>query len=130
MSEPVLGQRQTRQRDAILEVIRTSPGPLTIAEIHERALDLAPGLGIATVYRTLKLLQESDLVRTVILPGGDPRYESVGLGHHHHFQCRMCKGVYDLGVCPVDIPGNRPYAGGFLVEDHEVILYGICPGCA
>lgn len=129
MSDPVLGQRQTRQRDAILGVIRDSPGPLTVQEIHERGLEQVPGLGIATVYRTLKLLQEARQIQTVVLPSGDMRYEPAELGHHHHFHCRVCDSVFDLDACPVEIPRNEPYAGGFFVEDHEVTLYGTCPAC-
>lgn len=90
MSEPTLGQRQTRQRDAILGAMRDSPGPLTVREIHERGAALVPGLGIATVYHTLKLLQEARQIRTVVLPSGESRYEAAELGHHHHFHCRVC----------------------------------------
>lgn len=129
MAEPGLGQRQTRQRDAILRVIREAPGPLTVQEIHERGRETVSGLGIATVYRTLKLLLEAELVATVVLPTGEPRYEAAELGHHHHFHCRRCERVFDLDACPVEIPRNKPYAGGFLVEDHEITLYGSCPDC-
>lgn len=129
MSQPVLGQRQTRQRDAILEVIRESSGPLTVQEILERSQEQVSGLGIATVYRTLKLLQEAKLIAMVILPSGESRFEPAELGHHHHFHCRSCDSVYDLETCPVEIPHGRPFAGGFLVDDHEVTLYGTCPSC-
>lgn len=129
MVERVPGQRQTRQRDAILEVIQESAGPLTVQEIHDRGQERVSGLGIATVYRTLKLLQEARLIRTVVLPTGDPRYEPAELGHHHHFHCRVCDNVFDLDECPVEIPRDRTLGGGFRVEDHEVTLYGTCPGC-
>lgn len=129
MSEPAFGQRQTRQRDAILDAILGSAGPLTVQEIHERAQERVPGLGIATVYRALKLLLEAGQVQQVVLPTGETRYEPAELGHHHHFHCRVCDSVYDLDACPVEIPRNEPYAGGFFVEDHEVTLYGTCPAC-
>lgn len=60
-------QRQTPQRDAILRVIQDSNGPLSVPEIHERARHALPQIGIATIYRTLKLLQESDQILVVIL---------------------------------------------------------------
>jgi Fur family ferric uptake transcriptional regulator len=130
MKKPVLGQRHTRQRDAILEVIRDSAGPLTVQEILARSQEQVAGLGIATVYRTLKLLQDAHLIRTVILPTGEARFEPAELGHHHHFHCRGCDSVYDMESCPIEIPQSEPYAGGFVVEDHEVTLYGMCPDCA
>lgn len=130
MADPPLGQRQTRQRDAILEVIQAAAGPLTVREIHERGQERVAALGIATVYRNVKLLLEGGQILTVILPSGETRYEPAQLGHHHHFHCRVCDGVFDLDACPIDIPRNRPFAGGFQVDDHEVTFYGTCPACA
>jgi len=124
-----LGQRQTQQRDAILEVITRAAGPLTVTEILDRAQTRVPGLGIATVYRTLKLLLDGGRIQTVILPSGETRYESAGLGHHHHFHCRSCDEVFDLEGCPVQVPRGS-YEGGYTVEDHELTLYGTCPSCS
>lgn len=126
---PALGQRQTRQRDRIFQVIRDAQGPLTVQEIHERAQREIPALGIATVYRTLNLLQEGDQIRTVILPTGETRYEMSDLGHHHHFQCRVCREVYDFETCPVTLPADSTLGAGFRVERHELTLYGVCAGC-
>jgi Fur family transcriptional regulator, ferric uptake regulator len=128
-STPALGQRQTRQRDRIFHVIREAQGPLTVQEILDRAQQDIPGLGVATVYRTLNLLQEGDQIRTVILPTGETRYELSNLGHHHHFQCRVCEDVYDLNACPVSVPDVSSLGKGFVVETHELTLYGVCPNC-
>ncbi|MDB4949571.1 MAG: ferric uptake regulator, Fur family [Gemmatimonadetes bacterium] len=130
MERNTLGQRSTRQRDVIAEVIRTAAGPLTVQEILARAQADVHGLGVATVYRTLKLLQEGEQVRTVILPTGETRYEAAGLGHHHHFHCRVCDEVYDLDACPVRLPESRAIAPGFVVESHELTFYGTCRRCA
>ena len=130
MQRANLGQRHTRQRDVIVAVIREATGPLTVNEILHRAQERVPGLGVATVYRTLKLLQEGGKITTVILPSGETRYESTGLGHHHHFHCRVCDEVYDLEDCPVQIPNGRELANGFQVESHELTLYGVCLECS
>jgi Fur family transcriptional regulator, ferric uptake regulator len=124
-----LGQRQTRQRDQIVSVIRAASGPLTVQEILERAQQELPGLGVATVYRTLNLLQEAGQVNTVILPTGETRYEMSDIGHHHHFQCRVCQQVYDLDHCPVSVPDGASLGKGYVVENHELTLYGVCPAC-
>lgn len=121
--------RQTRQRDVIARLIENSDGPLSVPEIHDRARASLPGIGIATVYRTLKLLHQLRQVLPVILPSGETRYERTGLGHHEHFQCRGCSQVFDLDVCPVHIPRGTRLSGGFLVEDHVMTIYGLCPAC-
>jgi len=126
-----LGQRHTRQRDAILDVITGAKGPVSIQQILERAQTaLEGGLGIATVYRTLNLLLEAKAIQPVILPNGQTRYERSGMGHHDHFQCRRCKNVYDLEGCPLHLASGTIIPGGYIVEDHEMTLYGVCPACA
>ena len=102
---------------------------MSVAEIHERARRGLPGLGIATVYRTIKVLREEGRISVVELPGEEPRYEPAGLGHHHHFRCLSCEQTFDLEVCPVGIPNGTMLPGGYKVEDHSLTLYGRCSGC-
>ena len=124
-----IGHRKTSQRDAILRVIQRARGPLGVQEILHRAKRGVPSLGIATVYRNIKLLLESGQIRAVTLSDGQTRYEAAGLCHHHHFHCRVCDQVFDLEHCPVSI-GKHAVPAGFRVEDHELTLHGVCPGCA
>ncbi len=125
-----IGQRQSRQRDTILQAIGEADGPLLAQTIHEQAKRRVPNLGIATVYRTIKLLLEHQRIQPVVLSDGQTRYELVGLGHHHHFRCRVCERVYDLPGCMLSISDGAQLPGGFQVEAHEVTLIGVCPGCA
>jgi len=129
MKATSLGQRQTRQRDAILKVLDEANGPLSTPEIFKLAKKVIP-LGIATVYRTINLLLAAKEIQSVILPSGETRYESANLGHHDHFQCRKCRHVFDLSVCPLHLASGTIIPGGFMVEDHEMTLYGLCPDCA
>ena len=128
-AEAPIGQRQTRQRDAILQVITEAPGPLSVPEIHEKAIEKLDKLGIATVYRTLKLLQESAQIQPVILPSGESRFESAEHGHHEHFQCRACERVFDVHTCSLPKTRGATLPGGFVIEDHELTYYGTCPDC-
>jgi Fur family ferric uptake transcriptional regulator len=121
--------RRTKQRQAILNQLVSADGPLSVNEVYERASAELPGLGMATVYRTLKALKEGGEISVVELPGEDPRYEAAGLGHHHHFRCLSCTRTFDLGVCPVGIPRGTTLPGGFSVEHHSLTLYGRCPAC-
>lgn len=121
--------RRTRQRNTILKEILSAEGPLSVAEIHERAGREVLGLGIATVYRTIKSLLDGEEVVVVELPGEEPRYEPSGRGHHHHFRCRVCELTFDLEVCPVGIPRGTTLPGGYTVEDHSLTLYGRCAAC-
>jgi len=102
--------------------------PLTPAEILEGARASVPGMGVATVYRAVKILQGDGVLHQVELPGGLPRYELAGKDHHHHFHCRICGRVFEVAACPGELTQLAP--PGFTLEAHEVILYGRCPACA
>lgn len=120
-------ERSTRQRSAIRAAIEQAQRPLLPQEVLAAAQAEVPGLGIATVYRNLKALLDEGEVKLVALPGENPRYEAVGHGHHHHFQCTACERVFDVHACPGDLSRLAP--AGFTVEDHELTLYGRCREC-
>lgn len=129
METSLPGQRRTRQREALAGILREAPGPLSVQELLSAAQRRVEGIGQATVYRTLRLLEEAGDIRPVAMPGGDILWESAGRDHHHHFQCRSCSRVLDLPGCPVHVdPGSLP--NGFRLEGHELTLTGLCPDCA
>jgi Fur family transcriptional regulator, ferric uptake regulator len=117
-------QRATRQRDAIKAVIQAAKRPLSPGEVLDGARGVVRALGIATVYRNLKLLVAEGLVQVINLPGESPRYEMRESAHHHHFQCTTCRRVYDVPGCPGDLRRLAPR--GFRVDHHDVTLYGRC----
>lgn len=121
-------ERRTRQRDAVRRVVDAARHPLSAAEIHDAAARLQEGLGIATVYRTIKALLDAGELVAVSLPGDTPRYERAALGHHHHFHCRACGRVFEVDGCPGGLARLAPR--GFAVDGHELVLYGRCKGCA
>ena len=120
-------ERSTRQKRAIEAVLENHNNPLTAPEIQRLAIKEAPTLGIATVYRSLKALAKDGRVVSVEIPGQMPRYERANKGHHHHFLCRVCGGVFELERCLAGIKTMAPPR--FLVEDHDIILYGSCESC-
>ncbi len=121
-------ERDTPQRRAIREVLTRAGRPMGPAEVLDAGKALAKGLGIATVYRNLKLLTESGWLCSVDLPGEAPRYEVSGKPHHHHFLCRECGRAFEVVE---HCPGNQRFSApsGFRVEAHEVVLYGVCATC-
>jgi len=121
-------QRETRQRRAIRRIFEETEHPLSPRELLEAARDHVSGIGIATVYRNLKSLQEDGWLVPVDLPGEPPRYEVAGKEHHHHFHCRICDRVFEVEGCPGNLKSVTP--DGFQLERHEFVLYGLCEACA
>lgn len=124
-------QRKTRQREAIIQVLIEAGRPLAAAELFEKAQALVPRVGLATVYRLIKLLQEEGRARLVELPGLSPHYEWVdeekSQRHHHHFVCENCQRVFDVYHCPGGLQKMVPK--GFLLKSHELTLIGVCDKC-
>lgn len=120
-------ERDTRQRRAIREEIERADRPLTPAEIHVGARSSVEGLGLATVYRTLRILADEGVITEVQVPGEAPRYEMADKAHHHHFYCRQCERVFEVEGCPGDLAALTP--AGFELDGHELLLFGTCAGC-
>jgi Fur family transcriptional regulator, ferric uptake regulator len=120
-------QRETRQRKAIRQAFEDRGHPLSPREILEAAREEVRGLGIATVYRNIRTMQEEGWIEPVELPGEPARYEISGKGHHHHFHCRTCDRVYEVEGCPGNLRDVTPE--GFQLESHEFVLYGLCDTC-
>jgi Fur family ferric uptake transcriptional regulator len=121
-------ERNTRQKTAVRAVLAAANRPLTPPEILLTARRDVPGLGIATVYRALRAMLGDGSLVVVDLPGSVPRYEMAHRGHHHHFHCRGCERVYEVDGCPRDLGRFAP--PGFVLDGHEVVLYGRCAACA
>lgn len=120
-------QRDTRQRRAIRRVFLDSGRPLAPEEVLSLGQRVVASLGLATVYRNIKILSEEGWLTEVELPGGGTRYELSERPHHHHFLCRECDQAYDVHQCPDRIEELAP--PGFRVDSHEITLIGVCAAC-
>lgn len=120
--------RNTKQRDAIRRVIQEAGRPLGSAEVLTLAALSVPGLGIATVYRTLNALLDDGSAVAVPIPGEPPRYESTNAAsRHHHFHCGACGRVFDVPGCPQGLDKLAP--PGFSISGHDLLLHGECSDC-
>jgi Fur family ferric uptake transcriptional regulator len=120
------GYRVTGTRREVLRAITDWDGPFTIEE-----LTLAvPAVGRATVYRTVKVLQEADVVCRMVLEDGSIRYGLSQGEHHHHLICSACGGVTEFAASDVDaaIVTNAERLG-FDLAGHSLELYGLCTDC-
>jgi Fur family ferric uptake transcriptional regulator len=127
MCKMAMRVRKTRQLQAIHDVLNGIDRPMSIEEIHHAAQTREEGLGVATVYRTIKALVEDGTAVAINLPGEGPRFELSGKGHHHHFQCSKCGRVFETKACLGNL--RRLVPRQFQLTGHEIVLYGRCAEC-
>ncbi|WMJ88609.1 Fur family transcriptional regulator [Anaerocolumna sp. MB42-C2] len=131
------GLKVTTQRIDILEALENRPDKhLTAEEIYECVRVKNPDIGLATVYRTIQLLAELNLIDKLNLGDGFIRYEIGSQGcedtahHHHHLICLNCGNVFTFqGDLLETLEQRIQEAMDFEVVDHEVKMFGYCKAC-
>ena len=131
------GLKVTRQRLMVLEAIAACPEEhLTAEEIFALVKVDVPDIGLATVYRTIQLLNELHLIDRVNFDDGFVRYEignTTEQGqkhHHHHLICMKCGKVISFQEDLLEgLEAKIAATTGFYVVNHEVKLYGYCEKC-
>jgi Fe2+ or Zn2+ uptake regulation protein len=124
------GHKVTPPRLAVLRVIQGDCPHLTPHEILARAQALHPGLGRATLYRTLELLTELGIVRPIFVGEQGPTYIRAD-GAHHHLVCSHCGKIVDFDECVADELTEQLAARfHFQITSHLLEFYGLCEQCS
>jgi Fe2+ or Zn2+ uptake regulation protein len=114
-----------------MQVLQQAPAPLLAQEILELGQQIHQNLGLVTVYRTLALLTELNLVRRVHGNNRCHGYVLASPGHRHALVCQSCNRVVEFpGEDDIHALINRVEAEtSFQVDDHLLQLFGLCPAC-
>lgn len=121
--------RHTRQRDVILEILRSTRSHPTADCLYEEAKKQILHISKGTVYRNLKVLQEDGQVTALNLDGTESRFEAKR-ENHYHFRCEACGRVIDVDE-PVDTKLDRKVARktGLKISCHQLEFRGLCHAC-
>ena len=124
------GLRATRQRLAVLRLLRGQPGHFTALDVHRRLLRRHPTLSQKTVYEILDALVGAGIAARVAHGGGPARYE-LRRERHYHARCRVCGRLEDVPAsADGPIRGHAIVPAGFRIEDIQVTIEGRCLRCA
>ena len=120
----------TKQRQAILQVIRESEQHLTANEVFEDARRLLPGISFATVYNSLRYLKTAGLIGEVHLGTNIARYDRK-VTRHDHAICTSCGKLVDIELLlPLQLVEEAAEISKFKAGSIELILHGLCPECS
>jgi Fe2+ or Zn2+ uptake regulation protein len=120
------GHRVTGSRRRVLAALVSAPAPFTVDDVQRQA----PGVGRATVFRTMKLLLDLNVVCRVLMEDGSLHYRLSTRGHHHHLVCRSCGRVEDFSTCDVtELVEQLTKSTDYQIEGHWLEVYGKCASC-
>jgi Fur family ferric uptake transcriptional regulator len=124
------GYRLTEPRRSLAALIAEQDGHFTAAQLVTAARARRSGVGRATVFRTLDVLEGIGAVERLDLPNGEHAYVECEPAHHHHVVCSRCgrtSEIDDAGLRSLVADVTRQT--GYRVDAHRLELFGVCPDC-
>lgn len=122
------GLKHTRQRDEILEVFFAQGGHASIDELLAQVQTKMPGVGYATVYRSMKLFVEAGVAQERRFGDGQTRFEPHLHGDHHdHLICTSCGRIFEFEDDDIEARQAAVAAAhGLRLTSHRHEIYGAC----
>lgn len=124
--------KSTAQRDFIADTFFKTNTHISLDELLSKVKKKNPGIGYATVYRTMRLLTECGLAIARQFGDGQTRYENLPQdGHHDHIICIRCSKIAEFQNQKIEqLQAETAKKLGFTVVSHKLELYGYCSECA
>jgi Fur family ferric uptake transcriptional regulator len=123
--------RHTRQRRAVLAALGQTGSFRSAQAIHASIRQTGEKVGLATVYRALKVLSDAGELDVVRDDAGEQLYRRCGTSHHHHLVCVSCGTAVEVESAPMERWAVRVgEAHGFTDVSHSLEVFGTCAQCA
>ena len=120
----------TPQRMLVIEALHDADKHISAEELYEQLHSRYPYANISTVYRTLELLKELNLVTETDFGEGCVRYHVAEKGHHHHLVCQTCGKIIDLEEAALDpLKDSLFQKYGFEADLRHLAISGECSKC-
>jgi len=119
------GKKTTRQRNVIVDVFLDLEGHLTLQDLLDAVQEKEPGVGFATVYRTMKMLVEAGIAKERDFGSDHALYELVHHGEHHdHLICTWCGNIFEFEDDLIETRQEEIAKGlGMRISGHRHELY-------
>lgn len=126
------GQRNTRQKQLLLGILKEADHLMSINEIYTKLTVALPKIAKSTIYRNIDSLLAQNLIDKYHLNDNEVFYKikSDSHEHKHYLICDSCKRTFDLPSCPIHELEDAMEEEGFIIKDHQIQLSGLCKACA
>lgn len=122
--------KNTKQRGAIMEILKNSAEPVSAEEIFAALTGEYPSLALSTVYRNLERFAENGLISRDVFNDGVVRYSLAEEHHGHYLVCTQCSNKIKIDDCPLmRLEQGLERDTGYEIEGHTLTIYGKCPEC-
>lgn len=123
------GFKATPQRIAICQIVLNSRAHPSVQQVYNEVRRIHPTVSLATVYKTLEVLREVDLVQEINFPKGKARFDSY-MRPHVNLICLKCGVITDIDDMTVsEITGKVATATKFKPSGQRIDVYGTCQKC-
>ncbi len=124
------GYRLTGPRQALASLIADQEGHFSAAELVVAARARRLGVGRATIFRTLEVLEELGAIERLDLPNGEHAYVGCEPVHHHHVVCSGCGRTSEIQDADLlRVVRRVARQTGYRIDEHRLELFGLCPAC-
>lgn len=123
------GYKVTQPRLAVLTAITAQPGAFSVQEVEQWLLERNESPGIASIFRTVRLLCDLGMLQRLHGLDDCHRY-CLGSGHTHHLVCTSCGVIEQFDNCGIQgVIAALEQSTGYRITNHVVELFGVCPQC-
>ena len=121
------GKRYSKQREAILNLLKSVECHPDAQWIYETLKTEIPALSLGTVYRNLSMLESDGEIIRIDTDSGRVNYDGR-LKPHEHFVCKQCRTIYDINLSS-NVNEQLLSECGMKADTHSLVFYGVCPMC-
>ena len=122
-------QRNTRQRQVVLDELRKVSSHPTAGELFEIVRVQLPKISLGTVYRNLEVLAQAGKIRKIELGGGETRFDG-DTRPRYHVRCTNCGQLEDVHTPTLELNCDELREKGYEVLGHRLEFVAVCPKCA
>lgn len=121
--------KATKNRITILKYINKRRDPFSAEDINKDLMDQNP-INLSTIYRTLNIFLDNDILQKVAEIDGVLYYQKLQENHQHQLICTECKAVVPIENCPIaEWKDSLEKMTGYQIASHHLELRGLCPNC-